>query len=908
MSVFKNIYDSGQMKSFAFKDEDKPPRNPLWVTREDEGKEFASNAQFVLNSTTTWGDLVDMLVESSSEAFATKEDARLLSPTVYETRLWLKSSAEPCRGFRGEKNATGSGMVVVDADAGLTISEALDRLRQEGVECIVYTTASNRIGDKFRVAVPLLTPVDVETQKRAVLAVCQCLKAGWAPDTTKVNSYSLFYLPGTYAKAVNQFEHLHGIVRTAQQWVDLYPVAEPEPTPEVTHTLNRDSEWSPEKCGALDRYRSLSGGRHKGLFAMMVSLAMSAINAKYDIRPNELADIADHEQRGNPPARSSSRYTQSGLVNAAYRAIELAGHHAHDPAYLRRESWDAYQLSEWDRIKRELEDERNTEPAIEGDDLEPDYDAESDYEPETDMTGKNSDELLKAAEKLLKMAKKRQRREESEAKKVKSPAYDGIKLQIGSDVEIANLVHRIMTRDDNHVYAEGGFYRWTGRVWEILDKDDVTEEFITPFDGARYGDKGVRLTKSKVDSILSFVEHKLTKRDFFDGKKPGINLQNGFIEFDRDGTYRLTDHDRMQLSRHVLPGSYWPGFAKLPPDSLLRRFLDTMFKDDPEAHLKIMLVQEIAGAALIGSSQTWLTQPKCVILYGRMANNGKSELLALLEGLIGSCSHVAAHQFDEKNIVIGLRGQLLNTAGELTSAHAVASETFKEAITGGVVHGKLLYRDIIGFRPHAQHVFATNRLPPFTGGIDRGCRRRLLVLDFINSIAPEDMIPDIARKVIETEYGWILNWAIEGASRLIKNDSFTIPPSSIDALNEWVRDTDPVTAWASERVRACEVSGTGYKPSDVMQYFYTWAEQHFYDKRYLPKLSEFTNRMAEMFPGCKRTSNGSRFKGITILTSDPTDIQDDLRRNPPTRADEYLWDFIDRADDEHRQFAHVSDD
>jgi P4 family phage/plasmid primase-like protien len=367
-------------------------------------------------------------------------------------------------------------------------------------------------------------------------------------------------------------------------------------------------------------------------------------------------------------------------------------------------------------------------------------------------------------------------------------------------------------------------------------------------------------------------------------------------------------HSEDQLSRHILAGAYEAGFDGLPADSLLAKFLDTMFQDDPEKEVKIKLLQEVAGSALMGAG-AWLPQPKAVVLYGRSANNGKSEYLTLIEGLANGASHIPAHQFDQEKLVIGLRGQLLNVANELTSAHAIASETFKSAITGETVLGRQLYKDVVEFKPQAQHVYACNRLPPFVGGIDRGCKRRLLVLEFIKSIPTADMIPNIAQKILDSEYSLLLNWAIAGASRRIAQKDFTIPDSSADTLEEWVRDTDSVRAWVRDRVKLDEKerpSWPGYKPSDAMDQFYMWAVERHYDKYRLPKLSEFTQRMIEMFPSCKRTKDSSRFRGITILSSDQLDEtanQSDPRKPSATSR---FADWLTAGDEEVAASGHGS--
>jgi phage/plasmid-associated DNA primase len=231
-----------------------------------------------------------------------------------------------------------------------------------------------------------------------------------------------------------------------------------------------------------------------------------------------------------------------------------------------------------------------------------------------------------------------------------------------------------------------------------------------------------------------------------------------------------------------------------------------------------------------------------------------------------------------------MRGKHLNTSAELTSSTAVSSEMFKKVITGDPLTGKFLYKDVVTFRSTALNVFATNKLPPVAGGIDSGVRRRLIVIEFQNSIPLEDQVEDIVREIIDNEYGLLLSWAIEGAARVIRDGGFTVPASSVAALARWTSDTDAVKAWIEERVRPPN-DGTahiGYVRRDAYTLFEEWALANHHRKDRLPSLNEFVVRLAEDFPSCKRSKDSRRLRGITILLSDPpdaADLQADLMAN-----------------------------
>ncbi len=128
---------------------------------------------------------------------------------------------------------------------------------------------------------------------------------------------------------------------------------------------------------------------------------------------------------------------------------------------------------------------------------------------------------------------------------------------------------------------------------------------------------------------------------------------------------------------------------------------------------------------------------------------------------------------DERHI-IGLVAKLLNATDELSAA-AIASDTFKSIVTGEPVEGRDVYKSRVEFRSVAQNLFATNNLPPFLGGMDRGVQRRLLVVPFNRTIPIEQRIENIGRRIAKEEADLLLAWAVEGASRPIRQRNFTGP-------------------------------------------------------------------------------------------------------------------------------------
>jgi phage/plasmid-associated DNA primase len=311
--------------------------------------------------------------------------------------------------------------------------------------------------------------------------------------------------------------------------------------------------------------------------------------------------------------------------------------------------------------------------------------------------------------------------------------------------------------------------------------------------------------------------------------------------------------------------------------SRLGRLIGGVFRGDHDAGQKEALVQEISGAVALGYG-TKLRQPKAVILAGATAENGKSQILDVLRGLLPpeAIVSISAGKMGDERYLPRLVGKHLNAADELSGATAIASDAFKAIVTGEPVSGREVYRAAVTFRSIAQHVFCTNTLPPFTGGMDRGVQRRLLVTPFNRVIPKEERIEQIGLLIGEEEPDLLLSWAVAGASRLIRQREFTIPPSSVEALKKWLSMADPVIAWIAAKVTALgaedpEWRDTKIKSSEAYAEFKRFALDEGFHKDRLPALNGFVQRLTAQRPTIEvtHTNKCNWLKGIKIDGYDP---------------------------------------
>lgn len=462
-------------------------------------------------------------------------------------------------------------------------------------------------------------------------------------------------------------------------------------------------------------------------------------------------------------------------------------------------------------------------------------------------------------------------------------------LSIGSDVEIAEHVAKELRQQFGEiVFTDGDFWHYSGMYWEAINHS-AARRAVYEYDGAIYltpasNEVMVQLSKARIDSVLHEMGAMLAQPDFFAEAPAGINCASGFIAFDAAGNPSLHPHDPSHRCRHALQGPWQPGAidGENPPrGSLLGRLLGGVFRGDPDAAKKRQLLTEVAGAAAVGYGPR-LRRPKAVICVGEQAENGKSQVLDAIRSLLPATAvaSVSANKFGDERHIIRLRGKLLNASDEL-SGSAIASDTFKSVTTGNPVSGRDVYRSAIEFRPVAQHLFAVNRLPKFRDGMDRGVRRRVLPVTFNRVIPVEERVEDIGQRVGREEPDLLLAFAVAGAQRLIKQRDFTVPPSSEEALRQWIYRDNPVLAWVEARVDPAEPPKpgekvlAGIKSSFAHSQFRDWAVREGFVERDLPDISGFVQRLKEntLVPGIsvKHTKNGNWLTGLQIRAVDRED-------------------------------------
>lgn len=422
-----------------------------------------------------------------------------------------------------------------------------------------------------------------------------------------------------------------------------------------------------------------------------------------------------------------------------------------------------------------------------------------------------------------------------------------LEVEQDSDVFLGRLLAKMMESacEGPTVKADGDIWAYGPTAWDRVPYHSL-EKIAQNFDlaGVVWAKKQLKLSDSKVKGILNQYGIAVSDPEFFSNPTEGMNVLNGTIVLDDDGIASIRPHDPADKFRFTIDAEYNPRGGELPEGSYLHKLIHGAFADDPDRDDKIALVGEILGAAAFGMA-TRVKQPKAFVFLGETANNGKSTIAGLISCLLpnGSVSSISPESFSDDKKIVHLAGKAANVADEL-SAGAIAGEVFKAAITGNPIQGRDVYRSAVSFRPRALHCFTTNVLPRFSGGIDRGLRRRLVVLTFMRVIPENEVIPDILERIKSQELDLLLEFAVAGAQRLKRNGGYTIPSSSSAALEDWLL-LDPVNEWFDQRVIVVhsEPPGGWKKTRDLYDDFKKWAVDNGHADRFLPPVNTFSQRI-----------------------------------------------------------------
>jgi len=201
---------------------------------------------------------------------------------------------------------------------------------------------------------------------------------------------------------------------------------------------------------------------------------------------------------------------------------------------------------------------------------------------------------------------------------------------------------------------------------------------------------------------------------------------------------------------------------------------------------------------------------RAFFFWGESGSNGKSTLIKMLESFVGtSYSNVPLDKFDDDTMTSGLIGKILNIADDIDASYLDKSSNFKTIVSGDPVSLRPIYEQPIKLVSKATLVFTCNNIPVFkdkSGGI----KRRMRVIPCDARVTERDINLD-AKLSSDNAKSYLLNLALAGLERILKNNDLSKCKPVDDITREYFVQSDSVLAFLEEHDIDGVVKASAYR-------------------------------------------------------------------------------------------------
>lgn len=354
----------------------------------------------------------------------------------------------------------------------------------------------------------------------------------------------------------------------------------------------------------------------------------------------------------------------------------------------------------------------------------------------------------------------------------KPPAQKHYKVAI-----IDQLLEVAKENEWNLARNSGSFYIYNGNFWIVLDKDELKN--LLKDAAIKQGYPAIEARDSKFIALL--YEQALQDGFFSESnfvKQSMINLNNGTLVLNSNSV-SIKDFDYRDFLTHQLPFNY-------EPNSVNQIFLNYLNDVLPDKFTQRTL-QDVCGYLFLKG----LKLEKIFFLYGTGAN-GKSVLFEVLNGLIceENISHYSLESLtdDTGYFRAKIKDKIVNYGTDIKLSRIDAG-MFKTLASGEPIEARLPYCEPFTMSDYAKLIFNVNRLDNANIEHTHGFYRRILIIPFEKTIADHEQDKNLHKKILQNKAG-VLNWIIEGAERVIKNEDIFISDECLKFKDKFIKETD----------------------------------------------------------------------------------------------------------------------
>jgi len=336
--------------------------------------------------------------------------------------------------------------------------------------------------------------------------------------------------------------------------------------------------------------------------------------------------------------------------------------------------------------------------------------------------------------------------------------------------------HKIITfrdNEDSYIYKDGYY---------LPNADSIIKEETTRI-----------LSEGSTRYIVNEVISKVKRRTYKDRSKAEANkfkicLENGILDLSKNDP-KFSEHSPDEIFLSKIPVNYDPN-ATCPT---IEKFFKEVFLPED-----VLLVEELCGYVLYREYHIH----KACMLFGS-GRNGKTTFINLLRSFLGehNVTGVSLQELNTNTFAPAeLYKKLANLSDDLHYTSLQNTGVFKKAVGQSPLIAQRKYRDPFLFINYAKMIFACNKFPKSWDKTDAYFRRWVIIRFFSKFDGKHADKKLIDKLTTQDELSGLLNIAIKGLLRLLKNEEFSYP-LTIDETRELMnRLADSVDAFSQDMI------------------------------------------------------------------------------------------------------------
>jgi len=346
--------------------------------------------------------------------------------------------------------------------------------------------------------------------------------------------------------------------------------------------------------------------------------------------------------------------------------------------------------------------------------------------------------------------------------------------------------------------GERDWYWYNRDIWDKVSPVEIRNmlrELLEQFaDETDTPELPMTINRGTLNSIVDIACGMVHRIKFPDMDEDLIPCRNTVLRWNsRSNEFEPLDFKSDMNIRSTLTVDYDPS---ADPAAFLEK-LHEILTDEAD----VRACQEYLGGALFYRNYANMF----LYLYGE-GGSGKSLLILLLEGILGTVRtlDINIKALAENYELSALENQSLLVASESPSnaSSSVGMDTVKQLVGGDLIQSRKKFKNERSehFGYYSLAIISNHKLKFNFEGVGMEWKRRLIPVFFSETIKKADKT--LGRKLLAEHGSGILNWFLEGASRLRKNNwEIQLTPAQIAHRDSLVENSHPVQVFIDNYVR-----------------------------------------------------------------------------------------------------------